>query len=36
MELRVLGWLTLLFIPKDNLNPTYSWNIRTLGRSRHV
>ena len=24
MELRVLGWLTLLFIPKDNLNPTYS------------
>ena len=22
MELRVLGWLTLLFIPKDNLNPT--------------
>ena len=31
MELRVLGWLTLLFIPKDNLNPTYSWNIRTWG-----
>ena len=36
MELRVLGWLTLLVIPKDNLSPTYSGNIRTLETSRHV
>ena len=33
MELRVLGCLTLLFIPKDNLSPNDG--IRTLGRSRH-